>query len=80
MTEHAGQGFRKEFKVRIDVQLPTEAFDRIERAIQRAVLAELADVDVASGYSVALRDPNAGDDEPREDATDGIWITPERPL
>ena len=47
----------KEFKVTIDVKLPQDALDRIERAIQKAVLVELADTDVADGYSVALRVP-----------------------
>jgi hypothetical protein len=47
----------KEFKVTIDVKLPQDALDRIERAIQKAVLIELADTDVADGYSVATRAP-----------------------
>jgi hypothetical protein len=45
------------FKVRLDVELPSEALERIERAIQRAVLAELAETDVANGYSVLMRAP-----------------------
>lgn len=52
----------KEFKVTIDVKLPQDALDRIERAIQKAVLIELADTDVADGYSVLMRVPaNPGD-------------------
>ena len=47
----------KEFKVTIDVKLPQDALDRIERAIQKAVLNELADTDVADGYSVLMRVP-----------------------
>jgi hypothetical protein len=47
----------KEFKVTIDVKLPQDALDRIERAIQKAVLNELADTDVADGYSVLTRVP-----------------------
>ncbi|HEV7807167.1 MAG TPA: hypothetical protein VGO80_15200 [Solirubrobacteraceae bacterium] len=47
----------KEFKVTIDVKLPQDALDRIERAIQKAVLVELADTDVADGYSVIMRVP-----------------------
>lgn len=47
----------KEFKVRIDIQLPEEALDRIEGAIQKAVLNELADTDVADRYSVVMRAP-----------------------
>lgn len=53
MSTHAG----KEFKVRIDIELPGEAFDRIEGAIQKAVLNELADTDVADRYSVVMRAP-----------------------
>jgi hypothetical protein len=45
------------FKVRLDVELPSEALDRIERAIQKAVLTELAETDVANGYSVLMRAP-----------------------
>lgn len=45
----------QEFKVRIDIELPENAHERIERAIQKAVLTELADIDVADGYSVAMR-------------------------
>jgi len=52
----------KEFKVRIDVELPEEARDRIERAIQKAVLNELADTDLADGYSVVMRAPANADD------------------
>lgn len=47
----------KVFKVRLDVALPSEVLDRIERAIQRAVLTELAETDVADGYSVVMRVP-----------------------
>jgi len=51
----------KEFKVRIDVDLPPEAHERIERAVQRAVLHELAETDVADGFSVAMRFPAESD-------------------
>lgn len=44
----------QEYKVRIEVELPDEARERIDRAIQRAVLLELAGTDVANGYSVVL--------------------------
>lgn len=57
MQERAG----KEFKVRIDVELPEDVFDRIERAIQKAVLSELAETDVADGYSVVMRVPSKAD-------------------
>jgi hypothetical protein len=53
VSKHAG----KEFKVRIDIHLPEEVFDRIEGAIQKAVLNELAETDVADGYSVLMRAP-----------------------
>lgn len=45
------------FKVRVDLDLPEESFNRINQAIHRAVLMELASEDVANGYSVALRPP-----------------------
>jgi hypothetical protein len=70
----------KEFKVTIDVKLPQDALDRIERAIQKAVLIELADTDVADGYSVLMRVPADGD---RQTAAaqlpplDGIVIGPQ---
>jgi hypothetical protein len=41
----------KEFKVTIDVKLPQDVLDRIDRAIQKTALNELADADVADGYS-----------------------------
>ena len=59
MSRHAPAG--KVFKVRIDVELPSEVLERIERAIQKAVLTELADTDVASGYSVVMRAPANGE-------------------
>jgi hypothetical protein len=80
---------RQQFRVRIDVELPEEACHRIERAIQKAVLSELAETDVADGYSVVMRAP-AGDDAGAAEAadmegdlfggsgsTDGIWIRDE---
>jgi hypothetical protein len=54
------EGASKTFRVRIDVALPSEVLDRIERAVQKAVLTELADTDVASGYSVVMRVPANG--------------------
>jgi hypothetical protein len=82
----------KEFKVRVDVELPQETLDRIEKAIQRAVLSTLADVDVADGYSVVMRVPDVvsaeeviGGGRPRDPiggggATEGIWIRDEQSL
>lgn len=66
----------KEFKVTIDVKLPQDALDRIERAIQKAVLIELADTDVADGYSVRMRGPIEAALAAAV-ATEGIWIRPE---
>jgi hypothetical protein len=78
---------RQEFKVKIDVELPEDGRHRIERAIQRAVLSELAETDLADGYSVILRPGAAGSkfDEPFERGeepfdpgrTAGIWIREE---
>jgi hypothetical protein len=47
----------REWKVRLDVELSAEAHDRITRAIQKATLTELADMDVADGFSISLRGP-----------------------
>lgn len=71
----------KEFKVAIDVKLPQDALDRIERAIQKAVLIELADTDVADGYSVVMRVPADQADKQSAAARiaplDGIVIRPQ---
>jgi hypothetical protein len=71
----------KEFKVTIDVKLPQDALDRIERAIQKAVLIQLADTDVADGYSVDMRVPaDAGDRQiagAQIPPLDGIVIRPQ---
>lgn len=63
---------RKEFKVVVDVELGPEVHERLAKAIQKAVLMELADVDVAGGYSVVFQ----GDDlrEIVGGRTDGIAI------
>lgn len=53
MTEPVG----REWKVRLDVELSAEAHDRITRAIQKAALGELADMDIADGFSIVLRGP-----------------------
>ncbi len=75
-----------EFKVAIDIALPSEALQRIERAMQTAVLAELATIDVADGYSVRMHAPtDEAVAKPRADApadllggliTLGLWILP----
>jgi hypothetical protein len=68
-------GIVNTFTVQIDVELRPEVVDGIRRAIQRAVLIELAGIDVAPEYSVALRPPKKFDAGPIPDGTtDGIWI------
>lgn len=72
---------RKEFRVGIDLDLDERAVARIEKAIQKAVLIELASTDVADGYSVALRAPQLAEDDPGfipDLQTDGIWIRDEK--
>ena len=68
----------QEYKVRIDIELPEDAHQRIERAIQKAVLTELADIDVADGYSVALR--VRGDKDKPVSASDEGGIGPFAPV
>jgi hypothetical protein len=72
MTEGAYARPRKEFKVGIDLELPSDVLERIGRAIQKAVLTELADVDVASGYSVVLRGPNGSGGVAGREAAAGV--------
>jgi hypothetical protein len=43
---------KHEFRVSIDYGLPPEVADRIEKAIQKSVLNELASLDVAGPFSV----------------------------
>jgi hypothetical protein len=73
----------QEYKVRIDIELPDGAHERIERAIQKAVLTELADIDIADGYSVAMRvgdrpvaasEEEGGIPDPLTEGLDGIDI------
>ena len=45
-----GRGFR----VTVSGGLPDEIMTRIERAVQQAVLAELADLDLGPGYRIDL--------------------------
>lgn len=47
----------KEWRVRLDLQLDQQQHDRITRAIQSAVLAVVAEFDIASDYSVRLVGP-----------------------
>jgi hypothetical protein len=47
----------KEWRVRLDLQLDQEQHDRVTRAIQSAVLAVVAEFDMASDYSVRLVGP-----------------------
>jgi hypothetical protein len=60
----------REWKVRLDLELSPEVHDRITRRIQQAVLAELAEIDVASGYSISLRGPGDRGHVVREGETD----------
>jgi hypothetical protein len=70
-----------DFTVHVGITLPEEAVTRIERAIQQAVLREIADTDLARGYAVALRAPRGEDDAPDlEPPPLGIWIEPTEPL
>jgi hypothetical protein len=55
MTEVASTS--KEWRVRLDLQLDEEQHDRVTRAIQAAVLAAVAEFDLASEYSVRLVGP-----------------------
>jgi hypothetical protein len=55
MTMGGAQRGRKEFKVVVDADLGDATLQRLEKAIQKAVLLELADTDVADGYSVLFR-------------------------
>jgi hypothetical protein len=77
------------FKVRIDVSLPPETLKRIEHAIQSAVLAELATVDIADGYSVIMRGPADDKSTPvraeespggvlEDIRTPGLWVEPQK--
>ena len=76
MYEAGGARQPKEFKVVIDVELPEDAYQRIERAIQRAVITQLADTDVASDYSVSFRgvEPGAAERIGPGGQTDGIYV------
>jgi hypothetical protein len=55
MTE--SRNTRKEWRVRLDLQLDQEQHDQVTRAIQSAVLGVVAEFDVASDYSVRLVGP-----------------------
>ena len=55
MTE--AKSTRREWRVRLDLELDQEEHDRVTRAIQSAVLAVVAEFDIASDYSVRLVGP-----------------------
>jgi hypothetical protein len=55
MTTPASAG--KEWRIRLDLQLDEQQHDRVTRAIQSAVLAVVAEFDIASDYSVRLVGP-----------------------
>jgi hypothetical protein len=48
----------REWRVRLDLQLDQEQHDRVTRAIQSAVLGVVAELDIASEYSVRLVGPS----------------------
>lgn len=84
----------REWKVRLDLQLDQEQHDRVTRAIQSAVLAVVAELDVASDYSVRLVGPGDrgrlfrdretdpfGEPEPEPGVPDGaVMKMPDDPL
>jgi hypothetical protein len=70
VTVPANAKHRKEYRVAIEIDLQPEVLDRIGRAIQRAVLIELADIDVANDYSVALRGPRYEEQDVSMSASD----------
>ena len=65
-----------EWKVRLDVELSPEVHDRITRAIQKATLAELADIDVANAFSVSLRGPGDRGRAPTREGEDDPFANP----
>ena len=57
MTEPRPKSTNKEWRVRLDLELDQEDHDRVTRAIQSAVLGVVAELDLASDYSVRLIGP-----------------------
>jgi hypothetical protein len=57
MTEPKSTSPGKEWRVRLDLRLDQEQHDRVTKAIQSAVLAAVAEFDMASDYSVRLVGP-----------------------
>jgi hypothetical protein len=53
--------------------LPPEAVASVSHAVQRAVLAELADLDIAPTYTVRLQ-PSDEENLVQGHPTNGIWI------
>jgi hypothetical protein len=66
-----------EFTVRVDLDLPAEVVTRIERAIQSAVLMQLAAIDVAGGYSVVMHAP-AEDPQPPVSPDEALAIAADK--
>jgi hypothetical protein len=64
----------QDFTVHIGIPLSDDVVTGIQRAIQRAVLTELADADISRGYAVALAAPDGEDDVPEKEVPLGIWI------
>jgi hypothetical protein len=69
------QRARNEFTAVIEgIELPPEAVDGLTRAVQKAVLTELANTDLQG--SLKLRIPSE-EDRISGDTTNGIWVVPE---
>jgi hypothetical protein len=49
---------KREWRVRLDLELGQEQHDRVTRAIQSAVLEVVAGLDIATDYSVRLVGPS----------------------
>jgi len=60
------------------LNIPPETKERMVRAIQKAVLLEVASLDIAPKFSVRLEFPEGFGEIGRP--TDGIWIAPIEPM
>ena len=68
---------KHQFSVAIDLELPSDVVKRITAAIQKAVLLELATVDLRSGFNVDFLGGAGGARLPNG-STQGIQIEPPR--
>ena len=72
MTTADGKSERNVFAVDLGgLQLPREAAERIARAVQKAVLTEIATLDLSPGFNTSFVPP-----EGLGGPTQGIWIQP----